>query len=453
MRVSLLLPLLLVAALPAAPGFADDPPAFPPATPGSEAGSPPPAAADVATPRLIGLEMGAAQQEIARLGLTARPWFVDAPSARAWTVVNQKIAEGTAVAAGSIVDFRVAKPRVRTGQVPVPSLLGLGREDALTVLRGIGLEGVMLSRRQGDFRGTVVRQDPEPIGSMPWDQYLTFTLSGGDGAEPVPAALATGAPVPNVVGVSQADAEERLRRARLEAHVLLRVDPDAEPGFVVEQSPAAGAPVAPGGSVTVVLPRTAQVPDVRGLSHEEAGIAISGAGLETRFDERPIGGEDAPVLAQRPPSGRTVAAGSAVTLIFQGDPAEGGPVWQARERPFGVVPDVLGIAPEVASTRLGSAGYVPAFEGLEALAPAAPAIVAGQSHAPGARVRQGVTVRLAVETASQGPIGEAKKDEGETLLGKVGGFFRRIPKHMENLGASVREGVEKIPGKVEEIVK
>jgi beta-lactam-binding protein with PASTA domain len=453
MRPSVSLPLLLLLALPAALALADDPPAgFPPPTPQAGEG-PVVEAARVVAPRLIGLDMAEAQQAIARLGLTARPWFVDAPSARAWTVVNQKIGEGTSVAAGTIVDFRVAKPRVRTGQVPVPSLLGLGREDALTVLRGLGVEGVMLSRRQGDFTGTVVRQDPEPVGSMPWDQYLTFTLSGGDGTDPVPAPVTAGAPVPSVVGLSQAEAEARLRRARFAAHVVLRVDPDAEPGFVVEQSPAAGAPVASGSAVTIVLPRTAQVPDVRGLSHEEAGIAISGAGLETRFDERPLGSEAAPVMAQRPPSGRTVAAGSPVTLIFQGDPPEGGPVWQAQERPFGAVPDVLGVAPEIASTRLGSAGFVPAFEGLDALAPASIAVVAGQSHAPGARVRQGVTVRLAVESTTAGPIGEVKKEEGETLLGKVGGFFRRIPKHMENLGASVRHGVEKIPDKVGEIVK
>lgn len=437
-------------------------PTDPPPNP-SPPGAATPAEATLSVPSLIGLTMVEAQQRLVAMGLQPRPWFVDAPAAEPFRVVNQKLAAGTWIAPRGTVDFRVARPAVRTDRLPVPHLLGLSREEAVEVLRALGVEAMMLSRRPGEFRGLVVRQDPEPGAWMRWSEFVTFTLSGeGHDRAPEPMARTAGPVVGSVVGMTLADAERLARSVGLRPHVVRRLDADAEPGVVAEQEPQAGRPVAPGGALTLYLPQEAIAPDLRGLTLAEAEVALSAASLRSHFDPRPPASAARPVVAQRPAAGQRIAAGSVVRLLFEGDPPAGGPAWQAVEAPFGGVPDVLGVLPEEASARLKAAGFEPVLEWAPGVGPGEEVRVAGQLYPPAARRRMGSAVPLWVDRATLAPPA-ATPGEPEGLLEKVGGFFRRIPREVSRLPGEARklpgvferlgEEVKKLPGKVEDLVR
>jgi eukaryotic-like serine/threonine-protein kinase len=156
------------------------------------------------------------------------------------------------------------------------------------------------------------------------------------------------AQVPSVVGLRQARAVAILERAGY--------DPDAsrtasaEPrGIVVDQEPEAGAALAPGGTVAIVVSRgpevvttvetvtepaeTVTVPDVVGEDHVEAGATVDGSDLIA--DSYPVESDEArgTVLSQSPAAGSEVAPGTHVRLDVAIGPGE---------RPSAIVPDVTG---------------------------------------------------------------------------------------------------------------
>jgi hypothetical protein len=128
--------------------------------------------------------------------------------------------------------------------------------------------------------------------------------------------------VPGVVGVGDAFvAEKRLRAAGLvlSQPVGRRTDPDAEPGAIVEQSPAAGSKVDEGGSVAIVVARgkmTVPVPRLHGLTRAQAGRRLRRAGLELG-DAQPA---DVPagvvVRSQIPDAGLSVDRGTPVKVFL-----------------------------------------------------------------------------------------------------------------------------------------
>jgi eukaryotic-like serine/threonine-protein kinase len=156
------------------------------------------------------------------------------------------------------------------------------------------------------------------------------------------------AQVPSVVGLRQARAVAILERAGY--------DPDAsrtasaEPrGIVVDQEPDAGAALAPGGTVAIVVSRgpevvttvetvtepaeTVTVPDVVGEDHVEAGATVDGRDLIA--DSYPVESDETrgTVISQSPTPGTQVAPGTHVRLDVAIGPGE---------RPTAIVPDVTG---------------------------------------------------------------------------------------------------------------
>ena len=131
---------------------------------------------------------------------------------------------------------------------------------------------------------------------------------------------ATPAKVPNVVG----SREDAARRDLIEAG--FRVDPvpqvtnnPSEVGIVIEQTPDPGAVLEKGETVTITVgkaPRQVEVPNVVGMTEEDATTAITDAGLEvgnvsTQPDPAPAG----EVIDQSLPAGDTVDKGSTVDLV------------------------------------------------------------------------------------------------------------------------------------------
>ena len=131
--------------------------------------------------------------------------------------------------------------------------------------------------------------------------------------------------VPNVVGLPQADAEDQLRAAGLQANILgSRQDEDLPVSHVVQSDPAPGARVDANTSVGLIIssgPPAVELPDVTGLPVDEAVNTLREAGFEV---ERKAGwGGDVPadrVISQDPTGGVRISRKSRVTIVISTGP-------------------------------------------------------------------------------------------------------------------------------------
>jgi beta-lactam-binding protein with PASTA domain len=129
--------------------------------------------------------------------------------------------------------------------------------------------------------------------------------------------------VPDVVGLSADEAREELADAGLAYVEEPGLNHSTAVGTVVAQEPLAGQMARPGSAVGVTLslgPLLAPVPDVVGLSHNQAEIALARAGYESELvwvdDEADVG----QVVDTRPAPGTPLQLPGAVQLIVSAGP-------------------------------------------------------------------------------------------------------------------------------------
>ena len=174
-----------------------------------------------------------------------------------------------------------------------------------------------------------------------------------------------GAQVPSVVGLRQARAVAILERAGYEADAS-RTPSEERRGIVVDQDPDAGAALAPGGTVAIVVSSgpevvttvetvtetetiaTITVPDVVGDDHVSAGARVDGLNLIA--DSFPVESDQprGTVVAQDPEAGTPVPPRTHVRLDIAIGPGE---------RPSAVVPDVTGPNEIEARATVREAGF------------------------------------------------------------------------------------------------
>lgn len=143
-------------------------------------------------------------------------------------------------------------------------------------------------------------------------------LAGGFGGDDPDAALTT---VPDVVGEAQRAAEVILGDASLQLEVSGEEnDPDVPEGDVISQTPEAGTDVAVDSVVSVVLslgPADLEVPDLRGMTEEEARAALREANILRGQIQRESNDdvEEGRVIRTEPEAGSTVAPNQPVNLV------------------------------------------------------------------------------------------------------------------------------------------
>ncbi|MBV8161387.1 MAG: PASTA domain-containing protein, partial [Acidimicrobiia bacterium] len=132
---------------------------------------------------------------------------------------------------------------------PVPNVTGMPADQADDLLGTEGFTAARVSVPNGDYPpGYVVSQ--APCAGCLATGGSAVTLQVGTGRAP--------ASVPNVLGLSAADARAALDAASLDAHVVVQAEPPApdsgqRAGLAWKQTPAAGASVAQGTTVTVLV--------------------------------------------------------------------------------------------------------------------------------------------------------------------------------------------------------
>jgi eukaryotic-like serine/threonine-protein kinase len=196
--------------------------------------------------------------------------------------------------------------------------------------------------------------------------------------------------VPNVVGITQENAVRLIENAELTAEVRRRADEEVSEGTVIEQSPQAGAKIAKGETVIIIvssgLPQVT-VPKVANLPLNQATQRLSDAGLDWRvnevFSERVEAGV---VISQDPRPEQRVDQGTTVTLrVSKGV--------QEFE-----VPGVIGLDQDSASAALDEAGFLVDPVIVASSEPAG--IVVDQSPGGGATAPTGATIQISI---SEGP--------------------------------------------------
>ena len=139
----------------------------------------------------------------------------------------------------------------------------------------------------------------------------------------------TGPPVtvPNVVGLTEAVATTTITGAGLTLGTVTNQSSATVPaGDVISQNPVAGASVAAGSAVNIVVstgPAQVNVPNVVGLTQAIATTTITGAGLilgtVTNQSSATVPAGD--VISQNPIAGTSVDEGSAVDIVVSTGPA------------------------------------------------------------------------------------------------------------------------------------
>ena len=260
--------------------------------------------------------------------------------------------------------------------------------------------------------GPYAEPEPEPERSRSWPWWLAAAL--------VLAALGLGAylllgadrtPVPDVVGREAAVAVRELERAGLQVEQRNVASEDVRRGRVADQDPDAGQEVAEDSVVIISIstgPPQVAVPDVVGISRQEAQTALRAAGFRVRVQRRysDAVAEDE-VIATDPAAGTDATKGSRVTLTV------------SRGVEPVAVPDVTGLDRDGARQALEELGLRPVFSSRETDDEEAGQVLE-QEPAAGSAVEEGAEVQVVVAEAPPEvdvpDVVELREDEARSQL-------------------------------------
>ena len=303
----------------------------------------------VAVPDLKGLTRNEALKALSDAGMTSVETAEYDSYVAKGTVIDQLPAAGEKVAPGSTVGMLVSLGARPVPPVAVPDVKGKREPDARTILTDAGLNPHFVTANNDTVpEGTVVEQSPVAGVKVAPDTEVLVLVSAG-------AAPPTAVAVPNVVGKQNNAAVDALTKAGLKGKTFGTYSTKPK-GEVLDQEPAAGAKVATGTVVGMLISagpapskppatpptypeppvdtpkppeepvvETVQVPDVTGLAEEEAATMLRDKGLEPvvipyASDEVAKGS----VIAQLPKAGKYVPKGYSVLLMVSTGPADDG---------------------------------------------------------------------------------------------------------------------------------
>lgn len=163
-----------------------------------------------------------------------------------------------------------------TPEVLMPSLIGLNGQQARQLLQESSLFGQEDAPRYSDIVSSGLVLDQFPLAGSPISPTTVITYAVSLGRESVQ--------IPEVVGLRATVAQAQLEQAGFLVRMIEEPN-DMSEGFVFRTEPSPGLRPPRGETVTlyVSLGNKATVPDVYGLSEEEARRQIEAAGLFISF--------------------------------------------------------------------------------------------------------------------------------------------------------------------------
>ncbi len=199
-------------------------------------------------------------------------------------------------------------------EVELPQLVGLSSEAAVEILSELELEPVLFSEDIANaIVNSVTSQSPEAGEIVRRGRSVAVGVNKPD----------VRINVPSLIDINQANAQEMLANLGLELDQIDFAFSDAEKGRVIAQEPLAGTVSSDKAGVSIVVSRgpelaTFRMPEVRGLTIEEAKQRLQGLGLRKVESIAASVSIENPnvVVGQVPQPGSEVTTGSHVVLNF-----------------------------------------------------------------------------------------------------------------------------------------
>ncbi|MGH2748005.1 MAG: Stk1 family PASTA domain-containing Ser/Thr kinase [Actinomycetota bacterium] len=200
--------------------------------------------------------------------------------------------------------------------VTVPDVVGMDVNEATQELSRVRLEWEIEDRFSRRPVGEVVEQDPEADAEAEEGDVVTLFVSSG----------VRQVEVPDLEGLTQEEAEERLEDARLRRGDVSREPSDEiEEDRVTRSDPAAGEEVDRGTEVDLFIssgPEPVIVPSVVGDPESEARAELEAADFEVEVNRAPSDEEEGIVIAQDPEGGSEAQEGDTVVITVSQGPEE-----------------------------------------------------------------------------------------------------------------------------------
>jgi serine/threonine-protein kinase len=217
------------------------------------------------------------------------------------------------IAVLSVVAYFVVDD-IKNPKVKVPNFVGLSatEAEALADEKGVNITKE-LEPSEDVAEGTVMEQDVQKNSKIPKDDRVTIKVSTG--SEKVA--------VPNVAGISVEDAKKNLEEVGLTlGEVKYETSTDVISGLVIRPSLGVGNMVMPGTAVGVYVSTgkdmsKVPVPNVLGMTKDEAFKALQDAGFVVSSSEAfSDGTESGKVATQSPSEGNLLISGETVTIVI-----------------------------------------------------------------------------------------------------------------------------------------
>jgi beta-lactam-binding protein with PASTA domain len=200
--------------------------------------------------------------------------------------------------------------------VVIPSVAGLEREAAVTLLEAEGFEvNVEFENSDEVEQEIVIRTEPPAGEEMEVGSEIDLFVSSGSQRIGVPP----------VVGLPLEAAQQAIEAVGLSVgEIEERPDPDFTEGIVIESDPVAGVEIGSANPVNLVVssgPEEVEVPDVVEMTEREAILALTALDLVPTVDDE--FSDDVPedvVIRQDPAAGSTAIVGDTVLIVVSMGP-------------------------------------------------------------------------------------------------------------------------------------
>jgi eukaryotic-like serine/threonine-protein kinase len=252
----------------------------------------------VTVPQVSEMAAPTARTELQNLGFTVRVGQSQHNNNVAkGDVIKTDPAIGTSAKRGATVTMIVSTGPV---MIAVPQVTGLTQAAAESALKKAGLTPGQVSSAASSTIGLGVVISTNPVAGTAWPQD-----------KPVGLTVSAGPPLPNLVGQQFQDAQGEAQQGGYQLQEQADSNSNQPAGTITGQQPAAGQPISQGEVVTVQVstgPPEVTIPDVQGLSVQDATAALEQAGFQVQVNQG-IGGR----VASTSPSGQA-PKGSTITI-------------------------------------------------------------------------------------------------------------------------------------------
>jgi eukaryotic-like serine/threonine-protein kinase len=269
------------------------------------------------------------------LGSSGPRWHLPRP----WRGHNRLVALIVLVlVAAAALWFFTAGPGAR---IPVPKVVGSTTLVAQETLARAHLDARVVAAFDESVKvGVVLAGDPPAGREVRQGSTVTLTVSQGPERHDVP----------QLVGLTQAQAEQQLTNSRLTVGAVSEAFSETVPqGQVISTSPVASTSVKPATSVDLVISygrQPIQLQDWTGQPAGQAIAALSGAKLKVDASKQS--------WSDTVPKGSVISQSPATGTVFQGDPVT---LVVSRGPQLVAVPDVIGRQEGRATSILKGLGF------------------------------------------------------------------------------------------------